>query len=329
MRVFDDPRLETILTRLEIVVHSLLCSAYDHEHGARASALMNYEPKYGLTEHKNGRGVESNHGFKDFVFEQGNVMVYLSVHAQTSKMRRVDHHFHTVTMAMKQKDSGELLADISFKADFGFLAARKRGSGEQFIPLSSDGLNMSKQQRRGKPYRRAFRTINVVNQRSLDYRFQYNYQPRAGTYEEWVCTLPCTETDMNGELVFDIQDPITGIKSSYDKSTVWLGRRYRDGKFRPNLGMKRTVRARNLRLSASFCKFGEGFEGGYFYTDPYGKELLDGPGPNAVRQFIKPGFVGTMSGKFSPGEQWRGMHYADKEQMFFLPHGYGINRYVN
>ena len=44
---------------------------------------------------------------------------------------------------------------------------------------------------------------------------------------------------------------------------------------------------------------------------------------------MKPGFVGSIPGKFSPGEYRRGMHHAGMEQKFFLPHGYGINHYVN
>lgn len=288
---------------------------------------MDYQPKYGLTEYKNGRGIESNPGFKDFVFEHGNLMVYLSVHAQTSSLRRVQVSVHTITIAMKDKRTGELLVELTVKGDFGFLAARK--SGNAFLPLTREGIRMKKKQMESKPYQRFFRSINVVNSNKLDPRFLYRYPPIAGTYEEWVVSPPCTSASIGGELTFDIQDPITGILSMPGKKPVWLGRTYADEGFRPNLGMKRTVRARNFTVSAEACGFGINFKGGHFYTDVHGKKLLKGPSPRAVRQFIKPGFRGSIYGKWTPSGLWHGLHRSSKEERFFLPHGYGIDHSVN
>lgn len=290
---------------------------------------MDYVPKYGLTEFKNGRGTESNPGFKDFVFEHGKRMVYLSVHAQTSSLRRVDVSVHTITIVMKDKRTGELLVELTVKGDFGFLAARKRGNGSQFLPLTRAGIRMMKKQMKSKPYRRFFRTINVVNTKVLDRRFMYTNPPMAGTYEEWVVTPPCTNAGKGGELTFDIQDPITGIRSIAGKEAVWLGHTYAEEGFRPNLGLKRTVRARDFTVSAEACGFGRKFKGGQFYTDVYGKKLLRGPGKRAVRQFIKPGFRGSISGKWTPSGLWRGLHRSSKQERFFLPHGYGINHFAN
>lgn len=291
---------------------------------------MKYQPKYGFTEFKNGRGTETNPGFKDFVFEYGPNMVYLSIHAQTSSLRRVGHAFHTMTIVMKNKSSGQLMVELTFKGNFGFLAARKRGKGDQFIPLTPRGKKMMKAQMQRKPYVREFRTINVVDDRVLDRRFQYTYpNPMAGTYEEWVVNAPCTKAAKGGEFTFDIQDPITGIRSLPSKQPVWLGRTYPNEGFRANMGLKRTVRCRDLSVSAKLCRFGKGFKGGYFYTDVLGRKLKRRPGPDAVRQFIRPGFEETISGKYGPSGLWRGLHHQAKEQLFFLPHGYGLDYRVN
>lgn len=303
-------------------------SAYDHEHGSAAPYLMGYKPKYGYTELKNTGGIESDPGFKDFVFYYGNLIVYISIHAQTSSLRRVSQRHHTVTIVMKHRNTGELLAEVTSKGDFGFQSARRAGPDNNFVPLTNEGHMMKREQTRQRPYLRHFRSINVIDMRNPDPRFRYSYPMSMGTYEEWVVVPSCTTTVEGGELTLDIQDPITGIPSVNNMSPVWLGRRTGPDGFMKNTGLKRTLQVRHLKLSASRCGFGEDFKGGHFYSNPYLTELRDGPGRDSVKQYIKPGFVGNIYGLWRPGGRWLGLH-SPRVKSFFTDRGYGINPAVN
>lgn len=289
---------------------------------------MGYKPKYGYTEMKNTGGVEPDPGFKDFVFLYGNLMVYISIHAQSSSLRRVHTRHHTVTIVMKHSRTGELLAELTSKGDFGFQSARRAGAGNNFVPLTNEGHRMKREQRTKRPYLRHFRSINVINKKSPDPRFRYSYPMSMGTYEEWVVVPPCTTTVRGGELTLDIQDPVTGIASLQSMKPVWLGRRTWTDGFVRNTGLKRTLQVRYLTLSASRCGFGSEFKGGYFYSDPFLKTLRTGPGPDTLRQYIKPGFEGKLYGLWRPSGRWLGLH-KPRVKSFFADVGYGVNPAIN
>lgn len=63
---------------------------------------------------------------------------------------------------------------------------------------------------------------------------------------------------------------------------------------------------------------------GYFYTSPRGDELLDGPGKNTIRQYIKEGFNLKVSGTFEVAELGLGLH-TNGALGFFTDHGYGLD----
>jgi len=117
-----------------------------------------------------------------------------------------------------------------------------------------------------------------------------------------------------------IKNPITGIKSVTEVETpVNLGR-----KGIRSDGLVRTVRFNRVTFGAQYCSFPVTSTDGYFYTDPDGERVLSGPGPDAIRQFIKPGFSLTVSGGFEPDENWVGLHIRGKRG-FFTGAGYGID----
>lgn len=287
---------------------------------------MNYYPKYGLTEHKRQNGaIEPHNGFKDMVADSGILRWYISAHIQTSSLRRVSARHHTVTMVVLNRATKQIVLELSVKADFGFVAARKAGDNNRFIAMTSEGAEMFSAQMQTIPFRRSMRSMNFINLLGLDERLLYQKPIMLGTYEEWICNLLCTGSPRRGELTFDTEDPITAAKDASGEEKLFLGRQTAGG-FLRHVGIRRTVRARNLRVSLNKCRetLGSEFDGGVFYTDAYGTELRNGPGPNNVRQFIRPGFNAGLSGKFQPTGPWLGLH-RDGVKMFFEDVGFGVD----
>lgn len=294
---------------------------------------MDYNPKYGLTEEKYTGGIESNPGFKDAVIKQDGLLIYFSEHVQTSSLRRVRARFHTVTVVIKDASTKELLAELSFKGDFGFLAARRAGANNRFVAVTPEGEAIFAEQRRQIPFLRKLRTINVIKEGDLNPAYRYQTPLLEGTYEEWITVPPCTKSPRGGELVLDVQDPITAVREVPGDTKVALGVIDRPGPvavFRRHISLRRTLRAKDLEVSAAACGFDGGFDGGEFYTDPEGKELRSGPGPNNVRQYIKKGWSAKISGRWQVGlgNLWLGAHVHGSKE-FFYDQGYGVSPEMN
>lgn len=82
--------------------------------------------------------------------------------------------------------------------------------------------------------------------------------------------------------------------------------------FDPNRGVKRTLRFDDLTVGREQCDadgWGESV-GDVFYTDPFCTKVVDGPGPNAVRQVMRRGWSGWLGGKFHSRESWYGRYVA-------------------
>lgn len=76
-------------------------------------------PRLGYTAWKNGRQDESHIGFKGYGLSAGPDDYYFTVHASTSEVRRIRERFHTITVAATDRATGETVADLSCKGDFG------------------------------------------------------------------------------------------------------------------------------------------------------------------------------------------------------------------
>lgn len=282
---------------------------------------MNYKPKYGLTEFKNGGGIETNQGFKDFVIEHEGLYIYLSMHARTSSLRRVTTRFHTITVVVKSKATGELLMEVTTKGDFGFLAVRKRGGG--IVPADATQAAIQAEQRK-YPTENGFRAINIIDKDNLNPEWKYaSPDILKGLYEPWSTDILCTTASRFNKFAVDFILPSTASKTPAGLESVPLGVRQRKGIMRNN-GIKRDIRFRKVIVGAQYCGREAGFTGGYFYTDVYGKESRSGPGPDAVRQYIKPGFSATIMGKFEPTGQWLGKYIEGKHD-FLRDIGYGVD----
>lgn len=294
---------------------------------------MGYAPKYGYTAFKNNREFETHEGFKGFVFRVDDYFVYYGIHAQTSSLRRIQQDRHTVTVAITHVETKELVAELTQKADFGFLAAQNPSNG--FIPLSpADEVIRDNQESHGMPINR--RSVNVINLGTLDPRFSYKMPESMilmGLYEEWSTATLCSgRSKYSGSITADIIFSATGIKSFEEKDTsVKLGV-WRDGKFIRSTGSARQLKFSRggVQISDKSCVHksakisGKMTGSGVFYTDVYGESLVNGPGPNVLKQFIKPGFGIELTGIYGPTDSWLGMH---KQGHFgiMINYGYGLN----
>lgn len=288
---------------------------------------MGYRPKYGYTQFKKDRSSESDEGFKDHVVQYGDYYLYLNAHMQTSKLRRVTVKFHTMTVAVKHIRTGELMAELTSKGNFGFLAARSADLRKGFVPVREEDKAIQEADLARDPPRELFRVINVINERNQDPSLRY--RPREllrGVYEDWRGLSVC----LSKPLSFVIRNPSTGIETRLGEQAVQLGE-FQGSEFYQNLGISRFVRGDGVTIGAKACGFGDDFDrNGYFYTNADGTKLFDKSGENTVRQFIKPGFSLTITGQWRPMGNWLGLHTSRKRTTAgYFDHSYGLNPYIN
>lgn len=302
---------------------------YAHEHGAFPGW---YRPRFGYTAWKtpdnsttHGRQNESHNGFKMFSFPVPGENRVLSgtVHMHLAKARRFTARHHTVVFAVHRvlpDGAWDLEMELSMKMDFGpaqvTLATRKT------IPATEvDEDVKSELDARGVRAGRRFNVLNIdegfpdtVNT-TLIVKGDLEKGPKAvsrGVYEQWKGPLnSCMKsgTRVNRGFKFDIRDPATAMR--FTSGTTDDNIQYLRGK-----SIKKVFHIRNggVEIGLEYCNL-KNWESvdleasqGVFYTNPYFSEVVDGPGANAVRQFIKPGFetVRIAKGKFTAVDPWHG-----------------------
>lgn len=311
-------------------------SAYNHEHGSSAKQLMGYEPKYEYTAYKNNREQEDHNGFKGVVFRHGPYFVYWSIHAHTSSVRRVSVRLHTVTIAVTNVRTKELLVELTHKGFFGFLAAR--------VPSGFLALSPVEQRIReaveSDNWGRNKRSVNVIDINNLNPAYLYRTPESAilrGQYEDWTTGPICTGRGRDGMITVDFTNPSTGIKSAARRGDkVLLGGNI-GSKFIRNDGSSRILILSNFVLSADNCVFklanikGGRSVNGVFYTNPAGDVIEDGPGRDRVRQFMKPGFEMRVKGLgiYETGSTWLGMFENRTHVRGQSSYGFPIDPEVN
>lgn len=139
-----------------------------------------------------------------------------------------------------------------------------------------------------------------------------------GRYEEWRGGLGlCTQSANLRGLTVDIKDPLTAcrdVECAFQSPLTLLATEEDHDKevFDKNRGVKRTLRFDDVTVGREQCA-ADGMDdaaGSVFYTNPFCTRVLDGPGPGAVRQVMKPGWAGSINGKFHSAESWYGMYVA-------------------
>lgn len=292
------------------------CS-YDHEHGSAAPLLMKYYPKYGYTALKNNEQDESHKGFKDIVLDLGTHFMYYGIHAHMSSKTRFSTRFHTLVIAVSEKVTEEIVAEISFKADYGHEEVRLAKGG--IAPITPDDAELKAETAPYSP--RKFRIINIINMENLDPRYLYRVIPGEldGTYEQWRTVPICSYVKWGHEPNVDFKDVGLALKTAENKEEVTVLGRIRSGKLVPHASVSREFRAEDFTIADRLCKFalpdirGQPKKDGKFYTNPYGTALLDGPGPTNIAQYIKPGFNITVSGDYNTMDTWLGLYIKGAE----------------
>lgn len=297
---------------------------------------MGYTPKFDYAARKFSRQKEDQRGFKGFVLDKGNIMVYLNIHVMTSILFRVGIRFHTIHLVVVHKRTKKVLMDISHKGDFGFLSVRLKSGKFDAINSDEQGIR-DKQISEKEPMN--FRSINIIDPKNPE-KFAKIYKLRGkgksltvfkGQYEEWQ-TVPMCAKSKNLKTGINVQFklPGTGIASAKKlNETVVLGEypgKQKKSTVYRSVSLNRSVNFNNLNISSAFCPLLENGRpaSGEFYTDPLGKEIVSGPGPTALRQFIAPGFGLLLNGRYETADEWTGLHVKNGRG-FFIDFGYGID----
>lgn len=235
---------------------------FGHDHGADPKLMPSgKDVPFQYVAYYNNRQDEHNLGFKGFTFKdtKGNFW-YINAHIGTEMVHRFGIQFHTVYIRV-ESPSGEVLANLGYKADFGNTRSNRAPHQVVGIPGQSGIRSAGKKQ------------VRVV-------------QNGAGFegYETW--TIANTNSGrglgIQGIATFDTFNPMSGC-NTLRCETAYI----------PSNLMISKGEMRGLQI---FNNFGidsrRALATGTFYTDPYGKVRVDGPSNNgAVRQYIKPGVV--------------------------------------
>lgn len=296
-------------------------SAYDHEHGSNPLKLMGYAPKFTYTSWKNGREMEPQRGFKGFVLHLKGYYAYFSLHVVQSSLNRVTTRNHTINFAVVDENTKELLMDIQHKGDFGWTGVRLLNKTE-FRPIDKTQESIRDGQLSGP---NNFRSINVFDADNPNPEFDLSRKPMGlGQYEVWQ-TLPMCMKAKGRNSLFEVvfKTPNTGIKSVRQQGTLVPLGRPGNSTLARSRGLNRSLQFSGLKFGAEYCP-DSGTDDGVFYTNALGTEIRPGPGPNSVRQFVKPGFKGELNERYEVGNAWSGLHY-ENTRGFFVDHGYGID----
>lgn len=277
---------------------------------------MGYAPKFEYTAYKNNREDENHHGFKGMVLRVGEYFMYWSIHAQTSNLLRTQVRLHTITLAVTNATTKELLVEVSHKGFFGFLAVRAPPP-KGFIPLTPEEEKI-RDELHANNFAKNKRSINAICRDDLNPNYLYRRPEKnllRGQYEDWTTGPLCAEPGHRGMIRVDFTNPITGFKSVEERDEKVLLGGNSGRTFIRNDGSSRIVILSNFLLSEDNCMFklanikGGHYDNGVFYTDVTGTTIVDGPGETSIRQFLKPGFELKLDGVgvFQAESSWLGL----------------------
>ncbi|GAB0494689.1 hypothetical protein MMPV_005985 [Pyropia vietnamensis] len=293
------------------------CS-FGHEHGSAPARIPGLAPPpFGLVAWKNGREDESHIGFKGYAFHVNGVYYYLTVHIDTTSLRRVHTRTHTVSLAAVD-EQGATLLDVRCKGDFGFSFTLPSDFmyNFRFLALGADeeAIQAAAEADPARQPIHHSRRINVVvpgGDPAID-----EADLPVGRYEEWQGGLGyCTSSpDSNAGMTIDIKDPITGCRSLSCPAaevpaelapTADVPRNI----FVPSRGLRRDLILNAVTVGRGSCPNLDGTIANTWYTDAACSRVLSGPGPGAVRQMAAAAWAGaTLDGKYGSADSWSGWY---------------------
>ena len=267
---------------------------FGHEHGSDPS-LVGYKAKLNYTATQNSSQAEQHQGFKGFAIrdEEQGLGWYINIHATTSDIARACVQFHTVVVAVTDLSTGELLAELSYKGDFGGLVAnRKNKNGE--IPFISH--HQCPEQKPADAGTRPVKRIRVANESSIE----------NNDYERWFGGITRElGMDFKGDfgIEIDIRNPGTSCNTF-----ACTGDHVNNSQ-----GDRRTIRLKQIQIKHDPFKDADG--DGVFYTNPYGTAPASEGDEGAIRQFIKPGLeITSPDAFFATQDAWRA-RYTDEHRV--------------
>jgi len=245
---------------------------FGHDHGSDPSLFKaGYKPAFGYIQddlHTTGVLPEGHPGFKNYVWERDGYRWLFVHHFGTGAIGRVCRQFHSLQVAVANKSTGEIVADLHINTDFG-------PSTDNNTDLPLDATCPS-----GVP------TPSQVANQSDGERKLHVYDGTQGSlngYEPWRSDVPGNILGLNlGGLTFDTVNPITACKDPGCSSLMRIGTSTGETRL---FAVATDPSGPALSIDASKAANG----GGEFFTDIYGKKLLSASDAGAVRQYIKPG----------------------------------------
>jgi hypothetical protein len=269
---------------------------FGHEHGSDPDLFVDgYRPPYGYAsaQAEAEPGLSSNFlcdvetvnaaanivlspephvGFKSYVFSDGTGYRWLMTHHfGTASLKRACVRFHTVDIVVAEESTGELLADLHFMGDFGKSVAASADASDAPLRPSDCPDQAAQADADGTS---GVRKIQVAS------------RDRSG-YEPWRIDGRGNILGLNtADLTFATRGNVVICDELVCDQPVETGH---EGEFR-------------------FLTFHEGFaliagaNTGQFYTDAYGKTLMQAGQAGAVRQYIKPGL--NLSNLSVDGYHW-------------------------
>lgn len=261
---------------------------FGHEHGSDPRQFVALDkirkPAFRYVSEK-AKADEPHEGFKIFVHDQPDgIQVMSQFHMGSGGRARLCVRFHEYNIWFADKKTGELLAELHWMAD----------TGASVNPTA---------EKRYKP-------ADCPN--NLDIKpFIARRIPQFDTpgYESWQLEFP-TNLGFIGQRVYVTDNPRTVCSNERDSSgnptcntLIQDNRGYAGGPSAP-FGENRWF---TIPESVGF-----GFDATkamateVFYTDPFGKELRKADDPDAIRQYIKPGFkfFDGQPKRFIPHDMW-------------------------
>ena len=202
---------------------------------------------------------EPDVGFKEFIFEYQNHYVRIVEHASTAMGRRVCARFHTMYVMVYDSNGNEKYRS-GFKADFG---AAVGAEDQSTLTGNTCGYSMEAVRVATNAFRRIRRDAD------------------SGNYEVWR-TVPTSGTTNLGLVLhhtLDIRDPYSFCPT---QNCAEVEIHHPD---RRQTETRRTLQMRNFEIRANYA-----LDTGTYYTDPFGDGLVAANAPNAVQQYVAPGF---------------------------------------
>jgi hypothetical protein len=243
-----------------------------HEHGTNWKWFGGgKKPVFGYTAAMHGME-EPHTGFKNHVFDsEDGTRWMITHHFGTAGLGRACNRFHTVDIAVLKISTGELLADLHFMGDFGKAVVNRTQA-----PLTPPTCPTQAADAAGSS------GIRMIPSKADD----------AVGYEPWRVDLKQTIFGFIADFTINNPDGIVICNNSTCDQAVSTGNSGTFRFFTPNGDSAGT----RFSLVA-------GKSTGEFFTDIYGRQIVDQGEHGAVRQYIKPG---ARMQVLSPG-----IHYYD------------------